>query len=601
MARRSFPFVSLLITLGMVAAQGSAYAEGGGPKTSFELLLAKKQELRRIREAKGTGLDLEAGSQRVGFPAQAGFSEDPNPEGERIFFTKKEPKSFHEEIAERRAKEAMADAWKSDQLVRKKLVPVSSPSRRSTPAAMRRSARTDCRRTAAANRPRFKEIVVRTPTENPFLAELPGEASTDTPQVEETPPPYKRATRFERAPRTQRVSRVQRAPRKPLVVESSPPQSPTRASVERLAKDAAEPTQASQKDSSAGGSEPELSILISPGGATLARDQDRLVFFTEAVLQNNSNEAYTVVAIIVTLRNDRGELLRSSILQGLGMKGPMFVLPQPGSRPSATSELAPKAQAIVYIPSFEFSVEHPPKELRLSVVSVPKSGGAPLESTRTISIQAPPAVPPLQFPVRGRWLALNGPSDLSPHRRATSSLGPEVKTSQRFAVDLIQYDPQALRQTGETSPILPGADASRLDSYICYGKPVKVAASGTVVRVVDSLPDQAIGSLDPKNLAGNHVVVQHGPKLFGCYAHLKPGSISVQEGDALEVGQVIGQIGNSGNTSMPHLHLHFTETEDVLSARAVAVNFQDIEIVGRDSRALGRGLFPRNGEVILAE
>jgi murein DD-endopeptidase MepM/ murein hydrolase activator NlpD len=56
-------------------------------------------------------------------------------------------------------------------------------------------------------------------------------------------------------------------------------------------------------------------------------------------------------------------------------------------------------------------------------------------------------------------------------------------------------------------------------------------------------------------MAGNHVAINCG-EFFLILAHLRQGSIAVAAGDTVKAGDILGQMGNSGNSSEPHLHLH---------------------------------------------
>ena len=55
---------------------------------------------------------------------------------------------------------------------------------------------------------------------------------------------------------------------------------------------------------------------------------------------------------------------------------------------------------------------------------------------------------------------------------------------------------------------------------------------------------------------GNSVVLDLGSRRFALYAHLQPGSITVKAGDRVQRGQVLGKVGNTGNSVAPHLHFH---------------------------------------------
>jgi murein DD-endopeptidase MepM/ murein hydrolase activator NlpD len=76
----------------------------------------------------------------------------------------------------------------------------------------------------------------------------------------------------------------------------------------------------------------------------------------------------------------------------------------------------------------------------------------------------------------------------------------------------------------------------------------------------DGLPEQVPGKLPADATidmaAGNHVVVDIGEGRFAFYAHMQPGSVRVKLGDKIATGQVLGLLGNSGNTDSPHLHFH---------------------------------------------
>ncbi|MFE0461586.1 peptidoglycan DD-metalloendopeptidase family protein [Kitasatospora sp. NPDC058965] len=54
---------------------------------------------------------------------------------------------------------------------------------------------------------------------------------------------------------------------------------------------------------------------------------------------------------------------------------------------------------------------------------------------------------------------------------------------------------------------------------------------------------------------GNHVVLDTGDAVVKL-AHLRPGSVTVTVGQHVEAGRLLGEVGNSGNSTEPHLHLH---------------------------------------------
>lgn len=96
------------------------------------------------------------------------------------------------------------------------------------------------------------------------------------------------------------------------------------------------------------------------------------------------------------------------------------------------------------------------------------------------------------------------------------------------------------------------ADPAR---YETFGTTVVAPCDGIVALVVDDLPDMQVPQMDPVNLAGNFVAINCGD-FFVILAHLRQGGVRVRQGDVVAVGDVLGEIGNSGNSSEPHLHIH---------------------------------------------
>ena len=100
--------------------------------------------------------------------------------------------------------------------------------------------------------------------------------------------------------------------------------------------------------------------------------------------------------------------------------------------------------------------------------------------------------------------------------------------------------------------------SAELTDYGCYGVPVVASAAGYVVQAHDGEPDMTPGVVSNNTEApeGNFIALKLETGTYLIIAHLKPSSVLVQVGDQVEEGQVIGQCGNSGNTSEPHIHIH---------------------------------------------
>jgi hypothetical protein len=157
---------------------------------------------------------------------------------------------------------------------------------------------------------------------------------------------------------------------------------------------------------------------------------------------------------------------------------------------------------------------------------------------------------------------------------------------QRWAYDLV------------VEPYFTGS--AKLTDYGCFGVAVVAPTSGEVVQALDGEPDVEPGPpANPTAPYGNHVVIEPGAGGHLIIAHLKAGSVAVGSGDRVEEGQVIGACGNSGNTSEPHVHVHYQWEHP----REVEMNFaRGLPLYFRDhgGSPMPTGGFRREGDRLVA-
>lgn len=211
-------------------------------------------------------------------------------------------------------------------------------------------------------------------------------------------------------------------------------------------------------------------------------------------------------------------------------------------------------------------------------------------------------------PVAGDdWLAANACCSLSSHRGTILPVGGRINPSERYAIDWFQIDQSA------DAELLPGrnisshrGDPTRNESYLAYGEPLLAVADGTVVDVVSDVPDTPplvppVG-LELSELGGNVVTIDIGGGVFAFYAHLAPGSPTVKVGDKVTRGQVIGFLGNSGNSTEAHLHFQLATAAASLTGDNVPFEIDTLMLVGNypgGVYAVGPDAGPRTNQLPL--
>ncbi|PRH78599.1 M23 family peptidase [Streptomyces solincola] len=180
----------------------------------------------------------------------------------------------------------------------------------------------------------------------------------------------------------------------------------------------------------------------------------------------------------------------------------------------------------------------------------------------------------LSPPLRGPgWIAVGSCCD-GPHRRAAQPVDNSLKLGERFAIDFNGSDPGRRLVKG---------DPSVNKNWVFYNAPVLAVADGVVVASRNDVPDQTPGKPPAPSFEdadGNYVIVDIGDGRYAGYAHLVPGSVQAEAGDRVRKGQVLGRLGNSGNSTGPHLHFQVMNAPDMLDSDGLPFELERFTLEG---------------------
>ena len=290
----------------------------------------------------------------------------------------------------------------------------------------------------------------------------------------------------------------------------------------------------------------------------------------EMYIANLSAASWTIHQISAT--SDSGANILTVNGQGLGNVISHFS----GSHDKATAaEIAPGETVVAFL-----WIDLPlsatiPASLHHELAAV-KQGSTSEFETEGPSVSVVNHLTAIESPLRGKaWMAANGPSNVSVHRRSILVVDGTPHIAQRYAIDWVQIGPDNKTYKG---------DARDNHAYYCFGAEAHAIADGVVVEEKDGIPENVpnekpVVPINFETVAGNHINLDLGGGVYAMYAHFQPGSLRVKVGDHVKAGQVLGLVGNTGNSSEPHLHFQLMDHNSPLGSEGLPYTMS-YELIG---------------------
>jgi hypothetical protein len=319
---------------------------------------------------------------------------------------------------------------------------------------------------------------------------------------------------------------------------------------------------------------PQITVSFLAQPAPLVQDGTTRLYY-EMVVTNFARDSYVLDAVEATAG------VSKTTFEGAPLAA-LMLRPGAAGKAEPTADLSiPSGHAVIVFLELNLGKDKAPPAIA-HVLHVREDKGdmhdvviAPL----AVSTEAPIVVAP---PLRGQWIAGDSASNRpdAAHRRAVLLENGRAYIAQRFAIDWVQYETVDGKRTTWKGP------EDKNESYFCYDQAIYNVAAGKVVAMSDGMPENVPHSgkyavaIDFNNAAGNHAVIEIAPHRYVLYAHMRPGTVQLKNGDMVGIGQLIGHVGNTGSSAEPHLHMHIDDQPSFLAGNGVPYAFTSGEASG---------------------
>ena len=136
-------------------------------------------------------------------------------------------------------------------------------------------------------------------------------------------------------------------------------------------------------------------------------------------------------------------------------------------------------------------------------------------------------------------------------------------------------------------------DYLKLENYYCYLDDIICPCAGFVIDIQDNQPNTKVYKdrpiiNDSNDARGNYITIKHAHGEYSTICHFEKGSFKVAIGDIVEAGQVLGKVGNSGNTQGPHIHFQVQKGPDFENSKGVIITFKNAYVNSNKKRFLSK-------------
>jgi len=192
------------------------------------------------------------------------------------------------------------------------------------------------------------------------------------------------------------------------------------------------------------------------------------------------------------------------------------------------------------------------------------------------------------------------------------------KYGEMYAIDFVVINQKSLsKKPYKSSFITYLVKGIQLSDFYGWGQSVYAPIDGEVVKVVDGIEERnpvnvfsdlkntirvtreyEAGEADSTSITGNCVIIKASESEYCLLAHLRKNSIRVRIGQKVNKDTIIGELGHSGNSTMPHLHMQFVDSIDFNHANGLPFTIKEYSVYVNKRWISVSNQIPKNTEII---
>lgn len=323
-----------------------------------------------------------------------------------------------------------------------------------------------------------------------------------------------------------------------------------------------------------------VKITVKPQQVFIERGASNQSLNFDFLIENLTPDQLSISSIRVSVFDEGGKLLLRRLVDQHGLSPSINTIPK--------IEMGPQGSLYLFNPFHSFDGRLDIRTLKYEFIFHADKGGSRHRAEAVISPVSYRTKTGLLLPFKGRVIVEAGHDFYSPHRRidlthpAARMIGLKANSA-RYASDLT-----IANENGE----LYSGKGESLEDWFGYGAALHAPAGGKIVTLADGIPDntfaggavafsKALSPDKPTGIFGNYIVIDHGNGEYSLFAHLKQGSFRVKPGEVVKQGQLLAEIGFSGNTDFVHTHFQLQNGVDPATAEGLPAYFRNFrQILG---------------------